>query len=159
MNENINLCEILKDCPEGTELYSAIHGIVYFVEIEREDDGYPIVVDNGKEIFSFTAKGRYEYGYDDGEIMLFPSKDQRDWSKFKPKKPKFAPKTLQPFDRVLVRTEGYNLWSVDLFSFINDKDFKCIGGYFRSCIPYNEETKHLLGTSDEAPEYYRYWED
>ena len=34
-----------------------------------------------------------------------------------------------------------------------------IGGTYRCCIPYNEETKHLVGTTDEAPEYYRYWED
>ena len=26
-------------------------------------------------------------------------------------------------------------------------------------IPYNEETAHIFGTSDDAPEYYRYWED
>lgn len=26
-------------------------------------------------------------------------------------------------------------------------------------IPYNDDTKHLVGTSLEAPEYYRYWED
>ena len=30
---------------------------------------------------------------------------------------------------------------------------------YDKCIPYNDETKHLLGTSEEAPEYYRYWED
>ena len=73
--------------------------------------------------------------------------------------PKFDPKTLNPFDKVLVRTEGYNLWSVDLFSFISDRDFKCVGGYFKRCIPYNVKTKHLIGTCDEAPEFYRYWED
>ena len=27
------------------------------------------------------------------------------------------------------------------------------------CIPYNDDTKQLVGTADEAPEYYRYWED
>lgn len=27
------------------------------------------------------------------------------------------------------------------------------------CIPYNDDTKHLVGTKEEAPEYYRYWED
>ena len=74
-------------------------------------------------------------------------------------KPKFDPKTLQSFDKVLVRTEGYNLWTVDLFSFFGDKDFKCIGGYFKRCIPYNDETKHLVGTTDEAPDFYKYWED
>ena len=45
-----------------------------------------------------------------GECTLFPSKDQRDWSKFvrfwdKPKVDKFDPKTLQPFDKVLVRAD------------------------------------------------------
>lgn len=27
------------------------------------------------------------------------------------------------------------------------------------CIPYNDDTKHLVNTTDEAPEYYRYWEE
>ena len=27
------------------------------------------------------------------------------------------------------------------------------------CIPYNDDTKHLVGTTEEAPEYYRYWKD
>ena len=30
---------------------------------------------------------------------------------------------------------------------------------YKFCIPYNNDTKHLIGTTDEAPEYYRYWED
>ena len=29
----------------------------------------------------------------------------------------------------------------------------------RKVIPYNDETKHLVGTTDEAPEFYKYWED
>ena len=36
---------------------------------------------------------------------------------------------------------------------------KCCGAYYQYCIPYNDETKHLVGTTEEAPEYYRYWED
>ena len=32
-------------------------------------------------------------------------------------------------------------------------------GEYRHCIPYNDETKHLVGTTEEAPEFYRYWED
>ena len=27
------------------------------------------------------------------------------------------------------------------------------------CIPFNDDTKHLLDTNEEAPEFYRYWED
>ena len=30
---------------------------------------------------------------------------------------------------------------------------------FWYCIPYNDDTKHLVGTEEEAPEYYRYWEN
>ena len=30
---------------------------------------------------------------------------------------------------------------------------------FKYCIPYNDDTKHLVETKEEAPEYYRYWED
>ena len=26
-------------------------------------------------------------------------------------------------------------------------------------IPYNDDTKHLIGTTENAPFYYRYWED
>ena len=37
--------------------------------------------------------------------------------------------------------------------------YSCISDYYKYCIPYNDDTKHLVGTKDEAPEYYRYWED
>ena len=77
-------------------------------------------------------------------------------------KPKFDPKTLQPFDKVLVKTK-YTSWKCGLFSNINDEDseykYYCIGGDYVYCIPYNDDTKHLIGTTEEAPEFYRYWED
>lgn len=78
------------------------------------------------------------------------------------KKPKFDPKTLQPFDKVLARScEGD--WNCMFFSHIvkdnNTYPYACGYGMFTYCIPYNEETKHLVGTTDEAPEYYKYWED
>ena len=77
--------------------------------------------------------------------------------------PKFDPKTLQPFDKVLVRDTADFNWTCDLFSYILDGDveykYKGVGCLNKYCIPYNDDTKHLLGTTDEAPEYYRYWED
>ena len=81
-------------------------------------------------------------------------------------KPKFDPKTLQVFDKVLVRLTRDCIWNVTFFSHY-DKEVNwgchpCVTTSCKSydkCIPYNDETKHLLGTSDEAPEYYRYWED
>ena len=162
MNENLNLVEILKDCPEGTKLYSPIIGEVVFKRIKDcEYPEYPIVTRRGNRILSFTKEGLF---FSEGEcIMLFPSKDQRDWSKFKIKKPKFDPKTLQPFDKVLVKYLKDDYWSCDLFSNIT-KDGKiypylCVSGVYKYCIPYNDDTKHLVSTNKEAPEFYRYWED
>ena len=162
MNENLNLVEILKDCPEGTKLYSPIIGEVVFKRIKDcEYPEYPIVTRRGNRILSFTKEGLF---FPEGEcIMLFPSKDQRDWSKFKIKKPKFDPKTLQPFDKVLVKYLKDDYWSCDLFSNIT-KDGKiypylCVSGVYKYCIPYNDDTKHLVATNKEAPEFYRYWED
>ena len=83
--------------------------------------------------------------------------------RIKPKKPKFDPKTLQPFDKVLVRYSHKEKWHCSLFSYINNDDidypYVAITTGFRYCIPYNEETKYLVGTNEEAPEFYRYWED
>ena len=164
MNKNIDLTKILKDCPKGTKLYSTVYGVVRFDEIDK-DKTYPIsLYTNTACIFNVTSDGRLAKNYN-GECTLFPSKDQRDWSKFKApwyKKEKFDPKTLKPFDKVLVRIGNNDYkWSCDLFSYINNDTCKYHGvGYCaKYCIPYNDDTKHLLGKSVEAPEYYRYWED
>lgn len=166
MNENINLCEILKDCPKGTKLYSPLFGDVVFCGI-RNNECLPILINNLNnnvtETASFTKDGKYLI-QEDGECLLFPSKDQRDWSKFTApwyKKEKFDPKTLQPFDRVLIKNTC-GLWYCNIFSHYVEKDlapYHCIICNANFCIPYNDDTKHLLGTKDEAPEYYRYWED
>ena len=164
MNENIDLTEILKDCPKGTKLYSTVYGVVRFDEIDK-DKTYPIsLYTNTACIFNVTSDGRLAKNYN-GECTLFPSKDQRDWSKFKApwyKKSKFDPKNLKPFDRVLGRDCDNQIWKCDLFSHITGQDYfpyKCVGNSYKYCIPCNDDTKHLVGKSVEAPEYYRYWED
>ena len=168
MNENLDLTEILKDCPEGTKLYSTMFGEVELVEVSQiEDIVYPIGIKklNNISIYYLTKDGRI-YKDCDGECTLFPSKDQRDWSKFKvekPKKPKFDPKTLQPFDKVLARDDRIlDLWRCTFFSHIKGKGFweyATADSAYAYCIPYNEDTKHLVGTTEEAPEIYRYWEE
>ena len=163
MNETLNLVEILKDCPKGTKLYSTIFGEVEFGFIE-DHSTYPIVLilNGGHEYLTSDGKLFNQF---DGECILFPSKEQRDWSKFKVKKHKFDPMTLNTFDRVLARIcdgDAY-CWFADFVSLpatvydripciMRDKDCNMV-------IPYNEDTKHLVGTTEEAPEYYRYWED
>lgn len=86
MNENLNLVAILKDCPKGTKLYSSVLGEV---ELEGITDSvnYPIIVKLNEELFgeriieTFTSDGRL-IATCKGECVLFPSSDQRDWSKF-----------------------------------------------------------------------------
>ena len=164
MNENIDLTKILKDCPRDWKLYSSIHGEVQFRYIYNGD--FPIVVElSDSSVVDFTKDGKLYLSYD-GECALFPSREQRDWSKFTApwyKKEKFDPKTLKAFDRVLVRHEYYHRWRCEFYSDIDDDNggypYVAISGAYKRCIPYNEETKHLVGTTDEAPEYYRYWED
>ena len=166
MNENLNLVEILKDCPEGTKLYSTVYGDVELVRVYLDDNTYPIEIkiDEGSDMIYITNDGRL---FDDfrGECTLFPSKNQRDWSKFKVKKAKFDPKTLQPFDKVLVRTgtKRFHVWLPDLISIPPnevDETILCmtIDTDIIMAIPYNEETKSLVGTNKEAPEFYRYWD-
>ena len=161
MNENLNLVEILKDCPDGTKLYSPVFGEVEFESI-NDIIGPIIVTTNTGNAECFTADGKM-YTYYNGECLLFPSKDQRDWSKFKPSKPKFNPNTLQPFDKVLVRDINSEKWRIQLFSHIIKDcfpyEYHCIGSCYNFCIPNNDDTKHLVGKNDDAPEFYRYWED
>ena len=161
MNENIDLTKILKDCPKGTKLYSPIFGEVDFEKI-RSDDKYAIITKKGSYTATFTEEGFYRADVD-GECLLFPSKDQRDWSKFTApwfKKEKFDPKTLKPFDSVLVYGE-YEGWFCTIFSHIGvgEYPYNTASGNYAWCIPYNDDTKHLVGTTDDAPDFYKYWED
>ena len=221
MNENIDLTKILKNCPKETKLYSILHGEVKYVGINDKSLYKVEFKSEDGEIFGVTLDGRH-LSYFNGECILLPSKDQRDWSKFtapwykkeEPIKPKFKvgdkirhketnkddvyeiskvyddsygivgfnwmiymkyqdqyelvpnkfdPKTLKPFDKVLVRDTADFSWACDLFSYILDGDveykYKGVGCLNKYCIPYNDDTKHLVGTKEEAPDFYRYWEE
>ena len=165
MNENLDLTKILEGCPIGTKLYSTIFGNVSLKEIVSDRE-YPIIISQGIKTIPITKEGKYILYYD-GECTLFPDKDQRDWGKFerfwdKPKVKKFDPKTFQPFDKVLAKDGFASKWTCSFFSHMdNDVSFPvyCSGGYFKVCIPFNEETKHLVGTRNDCPEYYKWWEE
>ena len=167
MNENIDLTKILKDCPNGWKFYSSIYGDVIFKGIENDSE-YPVKfhfvdIDNLEKYGSVTEQGFFA-PYFKGECTFFPSRDQRDWSKFTApwyKKERFDPNTLKPFDKVLVH-DNDGKWRCNLFSHIRDNSifpYAAIDVNYSHCIPYNDDTKHLVGTIEEAPEYYRYWEE
>ena len=183
MKDNIDLTKILKNCPEGTVFWSDNYGEVHFLRIDRRL-GHPIRMKRSAdgEPVSYTKEGWFRIEFP-ASCLLWPSKDCRDWSKFtaywlkKEKtspllkkentaplinKEKFDPKTLHPFDRVLVRNGGHSNWQCALFSHINDGyvyPYIVSSACFKYCIPYNDDTKHLVGTTGEAPEYYIYEED
>ena len=262
MEKELDLVEILKNCPQGTKLYSTIHGEVEFEKIII-DDTFPIKFSfkvkgkNSDLIYaaSVSIDGKYDTKYN-GECILFPSKDQRDWSKFKvesemvdgefyyccyshnkkensfifiyekhmlyktkcyvalsphssllfqndlitnnnenltelrkatveekqrlldaikirnyewdPNKkmlikisPKFDINTLKPFDKVLVRDGDNEHWRCSIFSYIyklsNNRDVYVCACHWNQCVPYNEDTRYLVGTKEMPIEKYITW--
>ena len=125
-----------------------------------------------------TADGRHCLN---GEYVLHPSKDlateeeQRlfdaikangyEWGaekkELKKIEEKFSPETLQPFDKVLVRDGDDNPWGISFFSHFRESGllrFSCVNlAPWRQCVPYNDDTKHLVGIRDKAPEKYINW--
>lgn len=77
------------------------------------------------------------------------------------KEGRFDVTSLQLFDKLLVKDDS-SPWRPDLFSHMTDNvlyPVNCIGGAYSYCIPYNEETSHLAGTEEDAPDYYHWWDD
>lgn len=77
MKENLDLTEILKFTPTGTKLYSVIHGDVNFIRVDTNKTN-PIE----SNVHCFTSDGKYGSLYKNAECILFPDKNQRDWSLF-----------------------------------------------------------------------------
>lgn len=85
----MDLTEILKD-KEGTKLYSPLFGQVILEGVTPNPifgKNFPIKVSahsfGSTTNVWFTREGYYFEGYDNCECLLFPSKENRDWSKFK----------------------------------------------------------------------------
>lgn len=152
----LDLVNILKNCPKGIKLYSTVHGEVTLEDVVESGTDYPIKTDHPWGKAEFARNGKYYNGYY-GECVLFPSKDQRDWSKFKVPVEKFDYNTLQPFDKVLVRDENDCHWRCGFFSFMYNNEMFCECRWIQG-IPYNDETKHLVGTTDKPDEKYIWWE-
>lgn len=87
------------------------------------------------------------------QIILFDAlaKKGKAWDAEKKAILDLKPKCeFKPFDKVVVRDTEYSTWCADLFSHIDvDYRYACVGATWSFCIPYNEETAHLLGTTDD----------
>ena len=203
----MNIADLLrKYAKEGDIFYTTIGGNVPLIGIGR--NGSIQISEDGW--CDLDEEGRLMH---DGEMVIFPSKDQRDWTQWAAEKAMairrsqleagdyvtykggwgriksyggktmtevcvygndnnilwlsrsllskldhFDSKLLKPFDKVLVRDADGRTWFSDFFGYkrVNAKEFHCLNGIsWKQCVPYNTETEHLLGTSDEAPEFYR----
>ena len=139
------IAEILKNAPKGTKLYCPVFGECTLSQVDKNGD---IRVDVDDIYYVFTETGRFFRTYEDGECLLFPSKDNRSWENFEYRQ------QFKPFDKVVVRDGPGDTWQVDFFSHYYDDDvprpFACTGGVtWKYCLPYNEMTAKLIGTTDE----------
>lgn len=162
----MNIANILKDCPKGTPLYCTVFGecsLEGVNPVEGTNDGKLISVWFEKE--HPHAYAGYQYFFEDGrlemngECVLFPSKENRDWSTFKASKRQCS---FKPFEQVIARlndspkgTKG--VWSPAIFSRPSGNEkypFFVIGGCSSAseCLPYNERTAKLIGTTDDYTE-------
>lgn len=82
--KDIDIYEILKGMPDGTPLYTPICGEVEFTCLESNKEvGEAICIEYKNGTYCFDKNGKWMEG---GEVLLFPSKEMRDWSKFAWKK-------------------------------------------------------------------------
>lgn len=160
MNENINIAEILKDAPKGTELWSPIVGEITFDRIRqdhKESEAYIIVKDSHGNFYTFMSTGELlaTNNYHGaipisrgGMCVLFPSRDCLSWRDFSPS---WKHKHFEPFQKVLVAYFCPDLrWKADLYShYSKDEDHPhiCLSGYSfddNYIIPY-EGNEDKLG--------------
>lgn len=159
----MNIAEILKHCPKGTKLYSLVDGEVSLQNICNTGQYRIEVSVNDWTSTYFTEDGKLFANRLNGECILFPSKNQRDWSKFRVSDQATDQATdqvtdqkqeteLKPFDKVLVRDFDDRKWVCDFFEGIptsSEYEYSCVlRGLVHQCIPY-EGNEHLLGTTNK----------
>lgn len=103
---------------------------------------------------------RFRYATEEEKQQLFDAlaKEGKAWDAEKKQIVDLKPKVeLKPFDKVLCRNSKDDTWEADFFARLTRKEidytqsgkYLCVGDLWMYCIPYNEETAHLLGTTDE----------
>lgn len=104
--EKINIANKLKHCKKGTKLYSPIFGEVEFDGIENNAIYVNTTVNDDEKVrMPFESNGQFYSCYPNGECLLFPSKDNRDWNSFR---------VLEEGHRVMV-SDNANSWSLRLY--------------------------------------------
>ena len=100
-------------------------------------------------INSFIADFKYATREEKQRLFDALAKEGKQWDA---EKKQIVDLQFKPFDKVLVRNLDENEWKPDFFSkyYSVEEEFGCISGMlWKQCIPYNDSTKHLLGTTDD----------
>ena len=110
MNKNLNIVEKLKDAPHGTKLWSSVFGDCTFINIDLTDVIYPIkcqitTKDRRTTCVGFTKDGRLDIQYENCGCVLFPSKENMDWSTFRITK---EHNCFEPFHKNMDKTINSN---------------------------------------------------
>lgn len=129
-----------------------MHENHYYVGFNFDDDGRPIQI--FKDYYAYTDNDRPATDSEKQQLFSALAKEGKRWNP-DTKQIEDLPKKyeLKPFDKVLAKIAGHT-WTADFFSHYDENDeelpYVCIWyGRVTHCIPYNDETKHLLGTTDE----------
>lgn len=156
-NELINVANILRNEPKGTLLYCSVYGEVKLNYTTNEGIHCTTYFSSSAEIgIAFDEYDRIITGFDndESECVLFPSREQKRWEAFVPQAHKYQ---FEPFEKVLVRNDARGIWEPAFFAFYKPNykyPYEVIGtGSTIShmfCIPYNDATKHLIGTSEPS---------
>ena len=84
-------------------------------------------------------------------------KTHPDYKELELPKPHYDISNFKPFDRVLVRQDDSCTWGASFFGRYAGMFMCCNNACFIQCIPFNDDTKHLLGTTDPCDEQYINW--
>ena len=135
------VADFLRNAPKGIKLYSPIFGECEFDHVSPCDSIYVHYKDTQIE---FNKYGQFSFDDSEGECLLFPSKEVREWNTYQ------VPYDFKPFDKVVVRDEC--TWHIDFFERYkpgNDTfPYECMHQQWQHCLPFNEETAKLIGTKD-----------
>ena len=148
----INLVSILKHCPKGTKLYSPIFGEVTLYSVNnRIIDVIATNYNDEPTHIEFSRLGRLILGYSNAECVLFPSKDQRDWSRFQIPAKRGDIMMFIDKSAVFIVDTKKDTYTYTIAYAGNNTGFKIGEHIFRSYIPASEDMKEkLFAAMDKA---------
>ena len=154
-NKHINVCpadgwlaNIIKTHPDYKELELPVEPKFKVGDEIKTGNTIETIAEIGHAIRSYYCESGRTISFENQDLWHLAPKPHYDIANFQPKQ------------WVLVRQGDVCAWRLDIFSNLKEGtvcQFECVGNSMVQCIPFNEETKHLLGTTDMPSEEYINW--